>query len=151
VDNGNERGGTGITRRGILAAAGAAVAGIAATQMSEPVAASQAFALPNTETNGLFYSVVGPTTIATTNGYPSTSAMLILDATHGNAEAGVQGTIGAPVTPPFGCGVFGQGGASVGVYGTSNITAVRATRTTPPLPWSLPDSNQPPKPCAEEP
>jgi hypothetical protein len=114
-----------VKRRGILTAAGALVAGVMAKQLSEPVAASQSFLLPSTETVGLSYSVAGPTTIASTNSYVSTSPVLTLNATVGNTQAAVQGTFNAPIPAPSPAAIYGQGGAFLGVYGLSNVAAVR--------------------------
>jgi hypothetical protein len=114
-----------MKRRGILTAAGAVVAGIVATQVSEPVAASQSFLLPSTETGGLSYSVAGPTTIASNNNYVSASPVLTLNAIGGNTQVALQASFNAPNSPPSPAAIFGQGGAFLGLYGTSNFTAVR--------------------------
>lgn len=68
------------------------MAGIVATQMSEPVAASQSFLLPDTETAGLSYLVAGPTTITSNSTFVSTSPVLTVGATGGNTQVAVQGT-----------------------------------------------------------
>jgi hypothetical protein len=125
VETRHDSAGTPWKRRGILTAAGAVMAGIVAKQMSEPVAASEAFLLPSTETAGLSYLVTGPTTITANATYASTSPILTLSATGGNTQVAIQGAFNAPAPPPSPAAVFGQGGNFVGLYGTSNFTAVR--------------------------
>jgi hypothetical protein len=112
-------------RRGLFAAAWAAVAGIVLRETEQPVSASTAMLIANTETAGVSNPVVGPSTVAATSAYfgvaASVMAPLIGDGTLGEALAGVQGTsLGAPVEASQLCGVYGQGNTGTGVLGTSS-------------------------------
>ncbi|MHB8645480.1 MAG: hypothetical protein ACYDAR_06805 [Thermomicrobiales bacterium] len=120
--------GTTIKRRGILAAAGAVVAGIMAKQ-AEPVVAAQTFLLPDTETAGLSYSVVGPTSITSTSTYNTHQSVLLVNGKIGADGAAIQGTQTTPTPAPAACGVYGQGGFYTGVFGDGS-TGVQGVATT---------------------
>jgi hypothetical protein len=115
-------------RRGLFAAAWAAVAGIVLRETEQPVSASTAMLIANTETAGVSNSTVGPSTIAATAiTYTNGLAPLVGDshlAPPTGAIAGLQGVaIVPPTAAPEFCGVYGKGDAGTGVLGTSTSGA----------------------------
>jgi hypothetical protein len=108
-------------RRGLFAAAWAAVAGIVLKETEQPVSASTAMLIATSETAGVSNPTGGPSTIAATGTFTSIQAVLIADGSLAlGANAGLHGTtLGAPVAPPEFCGVYGQGGPGTGVLGTT--------------------------------
>ena len=112
-----------LKRRGLLAAAWAAVAALVLKHTTQPVQASTAALVANTETAGVSNSVVGPTTIAAASGFTSPNAILIADghlAPSTGALAALHGSVNTPATPPELCGVFGQATGFTGVLGQSS-------------------------------
>jgi hypothetical protein len=105
--------GKGWKRRGILAAAGAVVAGMVAKQASAPVlAANVPIVVDNVAGSGVQNNVVSPLQIAENGGFSSTNVVKVLsstinvDAIFGNAQSGATGK-----------GVHGQTNNGYGVYG----------------------------------
>ena len=112
-----------LKRRGILAAAGAAVAGIVAKQTSQPVAAAASLQFGNLASNSAIENdALGPTLIISQSGYPVADAVFAGQASAGSAAlCGIQGIIGLRPTPTFPVGVYGYGNRAAdnttGVYG----------------------------------
>jgi len=135
-----------LKRRGILAAAGAAVAGIMAKQMAEPVAAADVFSIPGEYTypasvfvwkinnNSTGDAIIGNASTRGVFGFATGTGGTGVGgtATSGNGT-GVQGlaagdtstnTTGFPIgvrgsIPNTGYGVYGNAGNGAGVYGTA--------------------------------
>jgi hypothetical protein len=115
---------TALKRRGVIAAAWAALAGVVLRESVQPVSASTAMLIADTEAAGVSNSVVGPSTIASTSTYSSPNSVFISDAHLSPATAALAAVHGAAVGPtpaPEVCGVYGQGGPLfTGVLGTSS-------------------------------
>jgi hypothetical protein len=107
--------GKAMKRRGILAAAGAVVAGIAAKQASQPVAAA----------NG------DPVVLGSLDNL-ATTPTAVQNAQNDTAPAllGVKGGVQAQTTPAFGAGLMGLAytGSNIGVYGETGIGAGAGVR-----------------------
>jgi hypothetical protein len=115
-------------RRGLFAAAWAAVAAVVLRETEQPVSASTAMLVANTETAGVSNPTVGPSSVAATDAtYTNGLAPLVGDghlAAATGAIAGLQGvTVGPPTVAPELCGVYGEGGSGTGVLGTSTAGA----------------------------
>jgi hypothetical protein len=115
---------TTIKRRGILAAAGAVVAGIVAKQAAQPVAAGNGSFLvlgnTNTATLGTVLTVTGDTSSGLIVDSTDGSGIAAIGGGSGGFTAGVRGsgtTWGVTGTGPT--GVYG-GGVATGVYGTAS-------------------------------
>src|SRR5580693_1000749 len=92
-------------RRGLFAAAWAAVAAVALRETEQPVSASTAMLIANTETAGVSNPTVGPSTVAAASGtYTNGLAPLVGDghlASSTGAIAGLQGvTLGGATVAP---------------------------------------------------
>jgi hypothetical protein len=125
-DERREQAGTTVKRRGILAAAGAVVAGLVAMQTSEPVAAAvstaDAFVANGTANTGV--DTGGGTFITGVLGRGSLQGVLGLG--NGAGTFGVQGNGGATGTGVSGNGATGLlgtaiGSNGIGVQGTANV------------------------------
>jgi len=141
-----------LKRRGILAAAGVAVAGIMAKQVSEPVAAADVFSIPGEYTypasvfvwkinnNSTGDAIIGNASTRGVFGFATGTGGTGVGgtATSGNGT-GVQGlaagdtstnTTGFPIgvrgsIPNTGYGVYGNAGNGAGVYGTATGVGVQ--------------------------
>jgi hypothetical protein len=111
-----------IKRRGLLAAAWAAVTGFVLRQTTRPLQASTPALLANTENAGVSNAVVGPSTIFATGSFSSPRSILIADGSLApltGALAALHGSVNASGVAPELCGVFGQGAVATGVLGTA--------------------------------
>jgi hypothetical protein len=114
-----------IQRRGVLAAAWAAVIGLILKLTTRPVQAAANLQYADT-TASLTNAAVGPTVIIDSVGYTSTSSVFTGQSLNGSSRAGLQGVAGLRGSAPIRCGVFGDTGvaASAGVYGNANSDTV---------------------------
>ena len=115
---------TGLRRRGLFAAAWAAVAALVVSKNTEPVAATAGMMFQDTAGGGFVNnSAGGPSSLFSNSTYTSTSATLVAYAFQGASTAGIAGVSGSgSAIAPFTCGVYGvqnkaTGSAlSAGVY-----------------------------------
>ena len=113
-----------IKRRGLIAAAWAAVIGVALKHTSEPVQAAASLQFGDLVSGSAVQNdALGPTVIASNSGYTSTAPVFTGHAWTGSAVAGLQGAAGTRITPTARCGVHGvqngggSGGPTAGVLG----------------------------------
>jgi len=106
-----------LKRRGILAAAGAVVAGIMAKQMAEPVAAAEVFNIPGDYTASAIGTVWKITNTGSGNGIQALGGALGVGA--GANNAGGTGVFGG-CDATGGMGVYGRAAVATGVYGQSS-------------------------------
>ncbi len=112
-----------IKRRGLVAAAWAAMLGLVLKRTTEPVQAAASFQFENTVTSNMLANIAhGPTAIISEAGYPSQYGVLNGLAFLGAARSGLTGGAGAAYNPPpWRCGVYGYTsgptGPTAGVLG----------------------------------
>jgi hypothetical protein len=114
-----------IQRRGVIAAAWAAVIGLVLQFTTKPLLAAANMLYADT-TASFSNTAVGPTVIIDSAGYTSTSSVFTGQSLNGSSRAGLQGVAGLRGSAPIRCGVFGDTGvaASAGVYGNANSDTV---------------------------
>jgi hypothetical protein len=122
-----------IRRRGLFAAAWAAVIGLVLKYTTEPVEAAASLQYANT-TTPVTNTAFGPTVIIAddTGGYASTGSVFTGQTILSSAKAGLQGVLGLRGPALIPCGVFGssgEGAATAGVlgYGNGNSIGVMGT------------------------
>lgn len=96
-------------RRGLFAAAWAAVAALVLTKTTQPVEAAAGQQFQDTSAGGFVNnSAGGPSALFSNSGYTATSATFVGYAFQGSATAGLAGVSGSgSAIPPVSCGVYG--------------------------------------------
>jgi len=106
-----------LRRRGLLAALWALAAGFVAKQTTQPVEASTAMLVANTETAGFLNTVVGHS--GAIGSGSSADAVLVGDSGTGSALAGVMGTTLAEYHPTEFSAVYGRSNNANAVFGNA--------------------------------
>jgi hypothetical protein len=121
-------------RRGLFAAAWAAVIGLVLKFTAEPVEAAAALQFADT-TATVTNNAAGGTVIIDSVSYTSTSSVFTGQSLNGNSKAGLQGVSGLRGSAPIFCGVFGESGRGAGTagvlgYGNGSSIGVMGTSDT---------------------
>jgi hypothetical protein len=121
-------------RRGLFAAAWAAVIGLVLKFTAEPVEAAAALQFANT-TATVTNTAAESTIIIDSLSFTSTSSVFVGQSLNGNSKAGLQGVSGLRGSAPIFCGVFGESGRGEGTagvmgYGNGSSIGVMGTSDT---------------------
>jgi hypothetical protein len=119
-----------LKRRGLFAAAWAAVLGLVLKYTTQPAQAAATLQFADTTTS-VTNTATGPTVIIDSVSYTSSSSVFTGQSLNGNSKAGLQGVSGLRGTPLAVCGVFGESGRGTGTagvmgYGNGNSIGVLA-------------------------
>src|ERR1700730_10912587 len=123
-----------LKRRGLFAAAWAAVIGLVLKFTAEPVEAAAALQFANT-TATVTNAAAESTVIIDSGSFTSTSSVFVGQSLNGNSKAGLQGVSGLRGSAPIFCGGFGESGRGAGTagvmgYGNGSSIGVMGTSDT---------------------
>jgi hypothetical protein len=105
-----------VERRGLLAAAWAAVVGLILKHTTIPLKAAANLQFADTTTT-VTNNAVGPTVMVAADTFPSASAVFTGQSVTSASRAGIQGVAGLRGNPLIICGVFGESGRGAGTAG----------------------------------
>jgi hypothetical protein len=105
-----------IERRGLLAAAWAAVFGLVVKYTTVPVKAAASLLFADTTTT-VTNNAGGPTVMLASQTFPSAAAVFTGQSVATASRAGIQGTAGLRGNPFITCGVYGESGRGTGTAG----------------------------------